>query len=355
MNTIITSNSPLAVKEWSAALFKQALQNNYFQKFIGRGDDSMIQQKFDLTKDVGDQITFALRMNLTGSGIIDDNVIEGNEEALSFHNFSVQIHLRANGVKAGGKMTMRMSRINLKKEFKDSLADWLSEKVLEKDIICALSGLANGAGTIPANPPSQNRRWYGGQSLNGTIASVTGDSSIGDTQGHLFGPEVISVIKRKAQMATPKIRPCKVGGESLYLMFIHPYQAKTLKACQTWLNSQYYAANRGPENPIFKGASYLGIYDGVAIYEHDGIPRRNPGEQFEEGDMVSYYPVARALFCGAQAGVIGYGQYPGWYEKDFDYGRVPGVATDVIYGVGKTKFNNEDFAVITVDTLALAD
>jgi N4-gp56 family major capsid protein len=245
---------------------------------------------------------------------------------------------------------------NLKTEFKDALADWMKE-ILEQDTIYALSGLANPAATISANEPSTNRKWYGGQTTAGVVSSVADDASIDSSTNHLFGPEVISVIKRKAIMSSPKIRPVKLGSDEMYVMFIHPYQTKSLVACDNWINAQLHAANKGPSNPIFKGADYLGTWDGVALYEHDGILRKlNTGSQyFESGDVVGIDGVARALFCGAQAGVIGYGQYPGWYEKNFEYNRVPGVATDVIYGIGKPEFDSEDFGVITVDTAAVAD
>ena len=33
-----------------------------------------------------------------------------------------------------------------------------------------------------------------------------------------------------------------------------------------------------------------------------------------------------------------------------DYNKVPGVNTDAMYGVKKTRFNSQDFGVFTVDT-----
>lgn len=66
-------------------------------------------------------------------------------------------------------------------------------------------------------------------------------------------------------------------------------------------------------------------------------------------------PGARALLLGAQAGVHAYAQYPHWYEKLFQYNRIPGVATDLIYEVAKTVFNSEDFGVIAIDTYINTD
>jgi hypothetical protein len=58
---------------------------------------------------------------------------------------------------------------------------------------------------------------------------------------------------------------------------------------------------------------------------------------------------------GAQAGVHVYGQLPQWYEKLFQYNRIPGVAVDIIWQTAKTVFNSEDFGTITVDTYIAED
>ena len=60
--------------------------------------------------------------------------------------------------------------------------------------------------------------------------------------------------------------------------------------------------------------------------------------------------VARALFCGAQAGILAYGRKIGWKEKVFEYDSQFGVEVSSIYGFSKAKFNSEDFGVITCDT-----
>lgn len=353
------TNNALAVKHWSAQIYQQALADLYFTKYIGKGPDSLIQEKFDLTKEKGDSMTFGLLMKMTGAGVTGDTALENAEESLAYYNYSQLITLRANAVVAAGKMTLRMTAMDIKRDAKTALGGWLKE-ILEQDIIYALSGLVNGAGTIAKNAPSTNRKWFGGQASGGaTIEAVANDAAIDSTTNNLFGPQVISILKRKAQMATPKIRPLVVNGKEYYVIFIHPYQAKALKADADWKNAQLYAADRGSNNPIFTGA--LGIYDQVIVQEHNGIITKIGGGAgaagyFESDDLLAgTYTVARALFCGAQAGVIGWGQMPGWYEKMFQYNRVPGVATDVVYGIGKPEFNSEDFAVITCDTMAIPD
>lgn len=358
-DTAFESNNALTIQKWSALLFKEVLGDIFFGKFVGKTDKDIIQAKTDLLKQKGDNITFGLRMKLSGAGKKEDEDLEGNEESLTFHDFNQRIWLRENAVRAQGKMTLRRTAFDIKTEAKDALADWLKDK-LDEDTVLALSGLANSDLGISAVAHSTNRKWYGGQTMGSSstlavLAPVANDAAIISATDHLFGPLVISAIKRKAKMATPKIRPVRVDGKDYYVMFIHPFQMKALRTTYEWKQSQYHAALRGLKNPIFAGAEC--IIDGVIIHEYDKIETRygeggsTASEYFESGDDCdSGDYVARALFCGAQAGVHAYGQYPGWYEKMFEYGRVPGVATDVIVGVGKTVFNSEDFAVITVDT-----
>lgn len=359
-DTSFASTDALTKQIWSAKLFKQALGDLFFGKFVGKeGSGNIIETKTDLTKDSGDKITMGLLMKLSGDGKKDDEALEGNEEALTYHDFSTTVHLRQNGVKAAGKMSMRRTAFDIKENAKFALGGWMSE-VIDNDTVKALSGLANSVGTISANAPSSNRKWYGGQTTAGVVSSVANDSSIANDTDYLFGTNVISVIKRKAQAAEPKIRPVIVDGEKHYVMFISPYQAKALKAEDAWINAQRDGNVRGRKNPIFSGA--LGMWDGVVIHDYDRIETRygeggsTASEYFESGDdCATGVHVARALFCGAQAGVHVYAQNPGWYEKEFDYGRIPGVATDIIYQAAKTKFNGEDFGSIVVDTAYSAD
>ncbi len=358
-DTQFLSNNALTVEKWSAVLFKDALKQTYFGKYVGGDSSSLIQTKEDLLKEVGDKITFGLLMKLSGAGRKNDEVMEGYEEAMTYYDFKTTINLRQNGVKAAGKMTLRRTKFDIKSDAKENLAGWIAEKI-DEDTTKSLSGVANTDLGIAAISPSTNRKWYGGQTAAGVLASVADDASITSATNHLFGPQIVKAIKRKAKLSSPKVRPIKIGGKEHYVMFVHPYQVKALKATEEWLKMQYYANVRGETNPLFEGA--IGMIDGVILHEYEFIETRlgaggsTAPEVFEAGDpCASGIYVARALFCGAQAGVHAWGQYPGWYEKDFDYGRVPGVMTDFIYRTDKPKFNSEDYGVITVDTAYVPD
>ena len=360
------------VQIWSALLMKQAKKQTYFGRFMGASEDSMIQKIVDLEKgEKGDTIRYDLLMNLVGEGVEGDNEIEGNEEQLVFYQDSVEVNLRGNGVKAAGKMSMKRTKRSIQTSGKNALGNWMGQ-LTDDDFVLALSGLVNSAGQTTAIAPDTSvsatdagHKWCGGAIAAGTsFARVAGDSSLVAAQ-HLFNTQTISAVKRHATVkCNPMLRPIKIDGVDHFVMLIHPYQLKALRAETAWLAAQQSANVRGNKNPIFSGSA--GIWDDVIIHSYQKITTRlgaNGTAATEAWETTATatnilgnaVPGARALFCGAQAGVVAYGQYPGWYEKNFDYGRVPGVATDVVYGIKKTRYNSKDFGVIVVDTAYVSD
>jgi len=50
---------------------------------MGPTSASIIQIKDETSKSAGDRITYGLRMQLSGTGVIGDGTLEGQEEALA--------------------------------------------------------------------------------------------------------------------------------------------------------------------------------------------------------------------------------------------------------------------------------
>lgn len=314
-NTAFATGDALTQKIWSAFLCKEAEKDMYLSKFIGEGADNIIQLKNDLTKKKGDKVTVGLRMRMTGAGQTSATTgitLEGNEEALTFYDFSVTLAEYGHAVRAGSKLDLQRPAFDLRSEMKDALKEWLPDK-LEKLLIAALVA-----------SPTTNRK-----------IDVSGS---GGTQLTVAN---IQKAKRKAQLATPKVRPVNVEGGEYYVMLVHPYSTKSLKADSDWKNAQLYANIRGMKNPIFNGA--LGLIDGVVVHEYD------------RSNLLATGSTALNLLLGAQAAVLGYAQYPSWLEKMFDYHRIPGVATDMVLAHGKSVFNTEDFGTIMLITNYVAD
>jgi N4-gp56 family major capsid protein len=369
------------------------LENMQLSGLMSEGNDMPIVIDRTLQGRPGDQVVFELDMPLSNAGGTDDSDIEGNEEAMSFFNFPVTIHERNHGVRSSGKMTDKRSAIKIRSKAAYAIGRWSAEQV-ENDMIWGLSGLGNqntyaGEGTssiltVNEKAPSSNRIFYGGQTAAGVVTEESSDSAIGDGgaadgANFLFGTKVLSIIKLRAQLAFPKFKPIMIAGKYYYVIILHPLQTKALReetGAAGWAQIQQNANIRGLANPLFTkdGTGHermfdgiVGIYDDVVILESERIETRVAGEVFDNGDTIDTniasgtYRVARGLLLGAQAGLLGWGQPWKRLERNFDYLRKPGTATDGIYGFSKTRFRDpgagqsandaqEDFSVMCVDT-----
>jgi N4-gp56 family major capsid protein len=149
----------------------------------------------------------------------------------------------------------------------------------------------------------------------------------------------------------------KVGGKDKFVMFLHPYQVYDLRTTTSdgqWLDIQKAAmmGGKGSDSPIYSGA--LGEYNGTILHESARMPA---GVNSTTAAAVA--STRRAVFCGAQAAVMAYGQDGAadnmtWVEELFDYENQLGVAAGMISGLKKTRFNSLDFGTICVPTYAAA-
>lgn len=58
---------------------------------MGPNASSIIQIKDETTKSAGDKITYGLRMQMSGAGVIGDGTLEGQEESLTVYSDAVVI------------------------------------------------------------------------------------------------------------------------------------------------------------------------------------------------------------------------------------------------------------------------
>lgn len=326
METAFATGDNLTKKIWGAKVIVEAKKDIYFDTVTGEDANNVIQTKMELSKEKGDRMTIPLRVRLTGEGTDTENAdLEGNEEEMTFHDFSVSLIEKGHAVKAKNKLSIQRPAFDLRKEFKDGLKDWLAEYI-DIATVTALSA-----------SPTTNRNIWGGDATSDITLDAADTMSVA----------VVQKAKRKARLATIKVNPIIIKGKPHYIMLMHDYQAKALKADTAWTSGQYYAALRGETNPIFQGG--LGMIDGVILKEYERCKTYNT---WGAGLNLTG---ARALLLGAQAGVHAFGQLPQWYEKLFQYNRIPGVACDIIWKAAKTVFNTEDFGTIAVDTYIAED
>jgi N4-gp56 family major capsid protein len=182
-----------------------------------------------------------------------------------------------------------------------------------------------------------------------------------DSSGDEFTLAMIDKAVVAAKTLTPRIRPARIKGypNKLYVCFLHPYQTYQLRqgalgSTLTWAEIQKAVITAGEmsKNPIFTGDRALGIYNNTLLLE-------NPHVTTGAVTTTQYSNVRRAVFCGAQAGVLGFGKGFGvdsakWVEELFDYDRWFGVRASQIFGIKKTIFNSTDFATITLSSYSPA-
>lgn len=337
-------NNALAVKLWSKKLFVEALKQCWFSRFMGDNSSAMIQKLMDTQKGPGDQVTYGLRMQLSGDGVLGDGTLEGNEEALTTYSDALVINQLRHAVRNGGRMSQERVPFSVRDEALAGLKDWWADR-FDQWFINQLTGNTNVTDT----------RYTGNQAV---VAPDTAHWLFQNKQaneGALTTSDKMSLalIDRavaNAKTLTPAIRPIRIDGEDMFVCIMHPYQVfdmRTSTSAGQWLDIQKAAMQGGKiaENPIFTGA--LGVYNNTILFESARIPNVTASTR-------------RAVFCGAQAGTVGFGSISTgedpfyWVEELFDYGNQLGVSAGCVAGVKKVRFNSLDFGTLALSSYAVA-
>jgi N4-gp56 family major capsid protein len=339
-------NHPLAVKLWSEKLFREALKETWLSKFMGKDDRSAIQIKDEIGKGAGDRLTVGLRMLLSGNGVEGDSTLEGNEEALTTYSDNLLINQLRHAVRSDGKMSEQRIPFEIREEARMGLQDWWSDRI-DTALFNQLAGNTGVSDTRLTGhnatiAPTSTTNWV---FANGTTSEAEVASA---TTSNIFKLSMIDTLVEKAKTNSPLIRPLKVDGADKFLLFLHPYQVTDLRQNTNtgqWLDitKAVYQGSKA-NNPIYDGS--LGEYNGVIIHESTRVPSVTANTR-------------RAIFLGAQAGVIGFGRdnspnKMSWKEELFDYGNQLGVSAGMIWGAKKTVFNSTDFGTIVLTTYAVA-
>lgn len=349
--------SPHAVKLWSKKIAREALKETMASKFMGTSSNNLIQVFDDTSKGAGDRIRVPLRMQLSGRGVGETEALEGNEESLSIYYDDLLINEVTHAVRM--KVTIDAQRVpfSVREEARLGIQDWYSER-FDQAIANQLTGntvqsdtlyTGQNAAIAPSSGTGADRRWLIREQDTETDHSTEASLSTSDT----FSLRLLDRAVAIAKTSSPLIRPIKVGAQSYYVAFLHPYQVRDLRTSTNtgdWLDIQKAALGGGDinDNPIFTGA--LGVYNGVVLHEWTRLPTAATGANAAN--------CRRAVFCGAQAVSMAWGQgtseTPKYVEDLFDYDRQFGVSVQSIFGAKKLQFNSKDFGTIVMSTWAAA-
>lgn len=359
-------NDTLSNKLWSARYAKEVSKKTFFGRFMGEGEDNIIQVKTETSKSAGDKITMGLVMSLTGDGVTSGQVLEGNEEDLTFYDDSLFIEELYHAAKVRNKGSIDQQRVpeNLRSIARNRLSQWWATRMDTTMFLhlCGYTGdsfskdgqtvdpdlaVYNGNNTIVA--PESSRKVYADNNSN--------DQSLTSATDDKFVLELIDEALFIAKTTQPLISPITINGNDKFVLFLHPSQVKDLRTDVstsriTWYDTQKALLQGGQaasQNGIYNGA--LGEYNGVILHESFRVTN---GVNASTGATVAN--TKRAVLCGKQAGCIAYGrEYSGaqrykWEEELFDYKRSLGVGIGAVWGIKRAIFNSKSFGSIVIST-----
>lgn len=355
--------SGLTVQQWDDKYFREYLNQNWFKQFMGTGSSKMIQLQEDLTKKPGDSVTFTLVNKLSGTAKDANEALEGNEEAVDLRSFQVRVRAYDHAVKFK-KFEAQKTAIDLRQAHRDVLMDWNMET--DRDNIISALGSINGVAYASASE-AQKDAWLADNADRVLFGAAKSNNSSNDHSASLLNvdttadkltPGAVSLMKRMAKTASPKVRPIRaksaIGSSDGYVLFAPTQMIRDLAADTTFLAANREARNRGMDNPLFTGADY--VWENVYIYEIEDIPSL--------GAVGASSAVVRPCYlCGAQAIGMAWAKRPETVEEMFDYKRAVGLGITQWYKIEKMRFgagisdtdDTKDHGVVTGYFAAAAD
>lgn len=333
----LTNAAPgLTPEQWDDQFFMEYVRDSRFRPYEGTDENSVIHVKENLAKARGDTLYFALVNRLSGAGVTGNTLLEGSEEALKSRECGLVIQTHRNAVAVTGH-DEQLSAIDLRNAGKTALKLWAME--LKRDQMVQALASINGVNFASANAAARNawqvdnsdRVLYAKTSnYNATHATAINAIVAADT----LTASKVSLMKRIAGRATPKIRPIRVDGDrEYYVMFANSLAFRDLSNDSAMLNANREARIRGTsDNPIFQGGALM--WDGVVIVEIPEIDTLN----FTNANGVPTQ-VGPVFLCGAQALGVAMAKRPKSTTDVRDYGFVQGVGIQMMHKIGKLEFD----------------
>jgi N4-gp56 family major capsid protein len=306
---------------------------------MGTDEAAIIQLKEDLTKKKGDTVTFALVNELVGNGVTGNSTLKGNEERLNSRSHAVSVDVLRHAV-AVDDWDEQKSAIDLRNAGRVQLREW-AQKKLRDGILTALGqidGVAFTSSTVAQRNTwtanNEDRVLFGDNTGNFNATFATGTFAV--SAGETLTPNILSLMKRMAQKASPKVKPVmvKTMDQEWYVVFIGPNGWRDLTEDNPTTNvltlANRDARIRGVDNPLFTGDSL--VWDGMILRE---IPEIAQLEASLSSTGVRIEPV---YLCGAQAVGIPWAQRSKSTTDTDDYGFLHGVGVQEIRGIEKLRF-----------------
>jgi len=398
--TTVASNSPLAMKLMSVALFAQTQKQPGFSRALtgpAPGDeaarkklrgqtspDMPIVRVTDLSKTAGDKISVDMFGTIGGKPIVGDADAEGTGVALTNSSMDVEIDLLTKVVDVGGKMTAQRTRHDLRGIAMANLVSYFARL----DDQLSLVHLAGARGTEATSDwvvPLQSDADFGAICINDVKAPtydrhfvVKGSalSQGGANLGSVATTDVLTLehidnIRTLLDEMTFPLQPVKVADdpaaadEPMWVLYLSPRQYSKLltstsaTSIRAFQQNAWNRASYGSKHPLFKGE--VGMWNGILVKKMNRAVRFGTGastkivtsanaatatetDQAIAAAITSSYAVDRGLLLGGQALANVYGRNQGsdyhtnWMENPYNFDRALEVAGDTMGGKSKLRF-----------------
>lgn len=355
---------------WHNKFFKEYVRQSGYAPYMGTSERNIFRV---LTGEgsTASIINFPYLGTLKGRGVMDAEVLEGNEEDLENANDQVRTRWRRNGVTVP-KSTSYKTELNILDAAKGALRDW-SARNLRNDLSNVLKsiivpGIADESG-MPGTDTAisyeassaaqrnaylaanQDRILFGASRANGVSGNWATALGTVDATNDKLTPANISAAKRlvrgEGEYDDGMMPYTTEDGREYFVLFANPRSFRDLKTDPVMTQANREVRERGLDNPIFQDGDL--VWDGVVI-------REIPSIGLIPGAGAGGIDVARNFLCGRSAIGIGIGQRPELrLDNKRDYEFRPSVGIEELRGQKKLSRGGRLYAVAELITAATPD
>lgn len=379
------TNVPTAqqVQKWANKIWYEYNRDNGFAQYSGgKGSGKVIIGIKELV-DGGKTINIPFTPLLNSDGVRGNSVLTGNEADLQIYNEQVSVDYIRQAVKTK-KSDGRFVGFDLYEASEQAVKDWFTNDFRNRIIAQMMSIRASGTGdnvlmgtitTTGNNGPyiaaadyiaseankdtwltnNTDRVQFGRLVSNSSSNDHSTSMATLDTTDDIMSSTVLSLSKRRAKQANPRIKPLRIdeGGAEWYVVFMGSRNFRDAKRDPVIYsaNEATLAGGKIRDNPIFTGAEM--IYDGLILKEIEEIPTLTAVGS-------SSADCALSFLCGQEAIGKAMGSDPSPIEELTDYKFRKGVGMEELTGLKKIFFGAssstpKQHGVFTIATAAAAD
>jgi hypothetical protein len=361
--TVIENNNKLI--KFTQQINREFVRENMFSPYMSESLTAIIRLRNEL-KTGGEDMNIPLVTRLQGAGVATTTLV-GNEEKIDNYGMRIRIEWARNAI-VTTKAESQKDSADIFGEAKPLLSDWGKE--LQRDEIIA-AFMALPTETLPASSggvrvngiqfdaattaqkntfrsDNTDRLLFGNSTANNATDFATSLATL-DSTNDKFTATNLSLMKRVAMNASPRIRPYKTDdGYEYYVVFAGTNSFRDLKISLETINkdARPREGNGVSKNPIFQDGDQ--IYDGCigrCVPEISAFvgTTANPGPwgpagtgNLLLGGSGGTTRVEPVFLCGQQAMAFAWGQMAKpTFRKEDDYGFITGTGIEMAYGVGK--------------------